>query len=46
MRLSRRTFTLHVTLELPKAKAGIEITHIPDKGSAPTIQAVMAGQVD
>jgi tripartite-type tricarboxylate transporter receptor subunit TctC len=36
----------HLSLELLKAKAGIDITHIPYKGSGPAIQDVMSGQVD
>ncbi len=36
----------HLALELLKAKAGIDITHIPYKGSGPAIQDVMGGQVD
>ena len=36
----------HLSLELLKAKTGIDITHIPYKGSAPAIQDVMGGQVD
>ena len=36
----------HLALELLKAKAGIDITHIPYKGSGPAIQDVIGGQVD
>jgi tripartite-type tricarboxylate transporter receptor subunit TctC len=36
----------HLALELLKSKTGIDITHIPYKGSGPAIQDVIGGQVD
>ncbi len=36
----------HLTTELFKSVAGIEMTHIPYKGPAPAVQDVMGGQVD
>ena len=36
----------HLTTELFKAQAGIELTHVPYKGPAPAMQDVMGGQVD
>ncbi|HYI31161.1 MAG TPA: tripartite tricarboxylate transporter substrate-binding protein, partial [Bradyrhizobium sp.] len=36
----------HLAGELFKHKAGIDVTHVPYKGSGPAIQDVMAGQVD
>jgi tripartite-type tricarboxylate transporter receptor subunit TctC len=35
----------HLYMELLKAAAGISLTHIPYKGAAPALQAVMAGEV-
>ena len=35
----------HLFMELVKSAAGIELTHVPFKGAAPALQAVMAGQV-
>jgi len=37
---------LHVAMNWFAMKAGIELTHVPYKGGAPAIQAVMAGDVD
>lgn len=36
----------HLSLELLKNRAGIDIAHIPYKGSGPAIQDVIGGQVD
>jgi tripartite-type tricarboxylate transporter receptor subunit TctC len=36
----------HLTLELFKAKAGVNITHVPYKGSAPLLQDLLGGHVD
>jgi tripartite-type tricarboxylate transporter receptor subunit TctC len=36
----------HLTAELFKSTAGIAMTHIPFKGSAPSVLALVAGQVD
>jgi tripartite-type tricarboxylate transporter receptor subunit TctC len=35
----------HLYMELLKSAAGINLTHIPYKGAAPALQAVMAGEV-
>ncbi len=35
----------HLYMELLKSAAGIDLTHIPFKGAAPALQAVMAGQI-
>jgi tripartite-type tricarboxylate transporter receptor subunit TctC len=35
----------HLYMELLKSAAGIDLTHIPYKGAAPALQAVMAGEV-
>lgn len=36
----------HLTTELFKGVAGIDLTHVPYKGPAPAMQDVMGGQVD
>lgn len=36
----------HLTTELFKAAAGVEMTHVPYKGPAPAMQDVMSAQVD
>jgi tripartite-type tricarboxylate transporter receptor subunit TctC len=36
----------HLTLELFKVKAGVNITHVPYKGSAPLLQDLLGGHVD
>ena len=36
----------HLALELFKAKAGTDLTHVPYKGSAPLLQDLLGGHVD
>src|SRR5207245_4133260 len=37
--------SIHLSGELFKVMAGVQITHIPYKGSAPALQDLLAGQV-
>lgn len=37
--------TLHIVMELIANRLGIELTHVPYKGPAPAMQAMMAGEV-
>ena len=38
--------TMHVPMEMLKAKAGFRMTHIPYTGAGPAVIALLAGQVD
>ena len=38
--------TMHVPMEMLKAKAGFHMTHIPYTGAGPAVLALLAGQVD
>lgn len=38
--------TLHVGMEVFARAAGIELVHVPYRGGAPALQALMAGEVD
>ena len=36
----------HLTMEMMKAAAGVDILHVPHRGSAPAITAILGGNVD
>jgi tripartite-type tricarboxylate transporter receptor subunit TctC len=38
--------TSHLTAELFKSTAGVSITHVPYKGSAPAMAALLGGEID
>jgi tripartite-type tricarboxylate transporter receptor subunit TctC len=38
--------TMHVPMEMLKASAGLQITHIPYTGAGPAVLALLSGQVD
>lgn len=38
--------TMHVPMEMLKARAGFSMVHIPYTGAGPAVQALLAGQVD
>ncbi|HWL83821.1 MAG TPA: tripartite tricarboxylate transporter substrate binding protein [Roseomonas sp.] len=38
--------TPHLSGELLKQRAGIELTHVPYRGAAPAVTAILAGEVD
>lgn len=38
--------TMHVPMEMLKAKAGFRMTHIPYTGAGPAVVALLAGQID
>ncbi len=38
--------TMHVPMEMLKASAGVQLTHIPYSGAGPAVLALLGGQVD